>query len=145
MTDIIYSKNNTTSLINISDNIIDGYTVTKDGIEPIHDNIVKIINSIRLGNNYIKLKSNTDYSVYKDLDSGFVHFFKDGKENIELFIEFNTSPSITYRFKDLTEKEKLVHRVLLSIEAGLLICTISTIDKLNLEEIIQYILKLVLI
>ena len=123
MADIMITNKNEISLIDIKDNRIKGITITKDGPKPIDYNTIKILNSLRIGNNVIKVKQVDEYDVYYDLDSKLYHYFKNGQEDLEKFIEANTKECLLY-LTDKEDKKKSENRIMKIMLAGTIVCLV---------------------
>ena len=132
MADIMITNKNEISLIDIKDNRIKGITITKNGPKPIDYNTIKILNSLRIGNNVIKVKQVDEYDVYYDLDSKLYHYFKNGQEDLEKFIEANTKECLLYSTDE--KKEKRENRILRIMMFGSAICLI--INGITLKNIV---------
>ena len=79
-----------------SDNIntehpkIYGYIYENNHFYPLNEDVFKELNKLKIGNNAKKIgdyeKDNHSYDVILDLDTNLKHYFLNGKENFNLFI-----------------------------------------------------------
>ena len=121
MADIIITNKNEISLINIKNNSIKGVTVTKNGPRAIDKKTIKILNSLRIGDNAIKVKNDDGYDVYYDLDSKLLHYFKDGQEDFEKFIDANTHEYINAKEDKRNNGKLKAINYLIALSTGALI------------------------
>jgi len=83
-----------------------GYKFYKDGkIEKIDSSVFKYFDFLTLSDNYIEVESHNEYKTYLDKNTKFLHFFKDGKENYEMFFNLNGEDSIRYKGKGFFKKD----------------------------------------
>lgn len=128
MSDIKIIDNNTTSNIYLNNNIISGYIYTKDGVLPISEKELNIINSIKLSNNKTKLKSNKEYEIYLDNNSNLLHFFRNGKEDIAKFIKENTFQYILENTNKIKKSNKFLNNEKVYIKLGGVIVGLTIIS-----------------
>lgn len=94
---IVTDKNEKISYVYLNNNKIRGYSFIENKISNINKEYIEsIFNSIRLNSNCKYMTKYDEYDFYYDEESGLKHFIKDGKENIDLFIKYNTTDGLLY-------------------------------------------------
>lgn len=94
------------------ENKISGYGFINNELFNIDKYYVdSILNSIRLNKNCKYMSKYEDNDFYYDEDNGLKHFIKDGKENIDLFIKYNTTDGLVYygyndKLPDISHEDK---------------------------------------
>lgn len=75
-----------------------GFSVKDSKLEKPNDNVLSIFNYFKIGTNVESKGKMEDYDIILDRDSGLLHFFKDGKEDLEKLFMFNgTCADLTLR------------------------------------------------
>ena len=81
-----------------------GYKFNKDNtIEKIDNNVFKYFNVLTCSNNYSILPNENEYKVVLDNETKFKHYYKDGKEDIEMFFKNNGKELISYQQSNATK------------------------------------------
>lgn len=142
MSDIVIIKDDIESIININNNIASGYKATKDGLYPIGDEEINIINSIKPSKSLTKIKTSNEYDIYIDNITKLVHFFKDGKEDLAKFIKTNTYQIILYNTNSKTnknfDKREKIYLKLPKIIIGISITALITIMSCDIANNVKY-------
>ena len=96
----IYESNEKENIIFLEkdkDYYLSGFSIDENGFSFISNNLFDNISELFIKNkNYILLGKVRGYEVYLDKENNVKHFYKNGKENLELFIEINSKPAVVY-------------------------------------------------
>ena len=84
MFDIIIKQGKKESFIKLNDNKLEGFTVFNGNIFSLTGEEVNCINLLKLSENKEYLGKDNEYDVYLDNNSGLKHYFKNGREDIEV-------------------------------------------------------------
>lgn len=93
---IFYNKtDNVINFVSKFNNKYYGYSIKKGIVQKINLNILCELSKILFFNNNCKyLENYKEYQVYYDDENNLKHFIKNGKEDLDLFIKFNTKECI---------------------------------------------------
>ena len=87
---IIEDKNNNTwSELHLNDNKLSGFSITNGMLSKFKKEYLELLNTFILSENQEKCESIDNYKVIRDKNNGFYHFFRDNKEDLNKFFEYN--------------------------------------------------------
>ena len=119
---IIKNMDGSVDYIRVMDSNIVAFNYSKYGVKKsnIH-NIVSLMNSIFCTDNYQLIGYSNRYKVFYDLDNDLRHFYKDGIEDLELFIKYNGIDAVKY----ISDKTKI------RVASMVIVCGVSVIIGLG--------------
>ena len=85
-------------ILYLDNNSFFGYKYNNDNtIEKIDENVFKYFNFLTCSNNYSTLANDGEYKVILDNNTNFKHYYKDDKEDYEMFFLNNGKELISYQ------------------------------------------------
>lgn len=138
MFDIIIKQGKKESFIKLNDNKLEGFTVFNGNIFSLTGEEVNCINLLKLSENKEYLGKDNEYDVYLDNNSGLKHYFKNGREDIEVTWIHNGEDALIYKGNNKKEQVKkiLLKRGTLTtiIISSMLFFSILSNDVLKAKE-----------
>ena len=87
---LFVQDSNYRSVINIDNNVVNGYSFFNNGdIIPVNDKSFEVFKMFIISNNNTKIDNEDGYEVYLDNETDFKHYFKDGVEDYFMFFNNN--------------------------------------------------------
>lgn len=108
MFDIIIKQGKKESFIKLNDNKLEGFTVFNGNIFSLTGEEVNCINLLKLSENKEYLGKDNEYDVYLDNNSGLKHYFKNGREDIEVTWIHNGEDALIYKGNNKKEQVKKI-------------------------------------
>ena len=92
-----FLENNSSNYVFEDNNQLFGFSIDKNGIDELQYEVLNTIKkNLFMNSRCQKVLEHNGYDVYFDYFTGYKHFIKDGKENIELFFENNGKSAILH-------------------------------------------------
>ena len=129
---IIRNPDNSYELLKIIDGNIGVIHVSKDGFsKPDHEYVNNVLDKFLFNNNCQFIKKQKEYDIYLDFETEFIHYMKDGKEDFEMFFQFNGKPSILFDDDDSKKQLKEKLNKFLNVFMISSCCVIATITVIE--------------
>lgn len=93
---IINLKNNTWSELHIIKSKITGFTINNGALEKFNKNLFDTLNVFKISDNIRKLNQVEGYEVIYDIKNNYYHFFKNKKEDLQMFFLYNSTDALLY-------------------------------------------------
>ena len=126
-----FLENNSSNYVFEDNNQLFGFSIDKNGIDELQYEVLNTIKkNLFMNSRCQKVLEHNGYDVYFDYFTGYKHFIKDGKENIELFFENNGVDALVYYDNSVENNSmknnnpKRFKSKLFKIGATTLICTL---------------------
>ncbi len=100
-----------TSLLFSVDGKITGYKIVNWHRYPLDNKEFDELKKLQLSSNNKVIEDN-DYKVILDLDSGYKHYFKDGKEDLEMFYQMNGEDYTLYSGKSNNSHRRKIGKII---------------------------------
>lgn len=104
---IIRNSDNSYELLKVIDGKLGAFHVSKDGFSKSDSKYINtVLNKLRFNSNCIYLTDIDGYSIYYDSETGFKHFMKEDKEDLEMFVRANGKDATMYLSSDSKNKKR---------------------------------------
>lgn len=110
-----------TSFLFINNGKITGYQIVGWKKYTLNDNVFSELRKLILSNNN-RVFEESDYKVVLDLDTGYTHYFKNGKEDWKKFYQMNGKDETYYLGEEKDTLRRKIGRIIYSSFITFLIC-----------------------
>lgn len=136
MNSIYIKDGNKKIILYVSDSNIQGYIYEGKNVTKVQEDILEYFKFLKCSSNKTVLEDENVYSVVLDNDTNFKHYYKDGIEDYEMFLQANGKPCIEYEIKELDPNKIKKSNNYFALIVGVAIITVSSIGAQAVSNIL---------
>lgn len=126
---LILKTDNFESIVEINkDGKINGFKYISNNINPIDNEVIDYLKLLKCSDDKLLLKNKNGYDIFLDNNTNFLHFYKNGLEDIKLFFLINGKSTTCYKDNhDIRDDEYRKFEILKERTSSIILATLTTL------------------